>query len=68
MVEKIQFDCIHRLQRNRENHGKPRLLMEKFERFKDKALVKSFSKHLAGKQYGQPIPFRNCGTKEKVDP
>ena len=52
MVEKIQFDRVHGLQHIRENQGKPRLMMAKFERFKDKAPVKSSCKHLAGQPYG----------------
>ncbi|KAL7382699.1 hypothetical protein ABVT39_026726 [Epinephelus coioides] len=52
MVKTIQFDHVHRMQSSREHQEKPRLLVTKFVRFKDKPVVKSFSKRLAGKPFG----------------
>ncbi|KAL7394157.1 hypothetical protein ABVT39_021569 [Epinephelus coioides] len=57
MVKTIQFDHVHRIQRSREHQEKPCLLVAKFVRFKDKAVVKSFSKRLAGKPFGMNNQF-----------
>lgn len=70
IVGKIQFDHVHRIQRSQESQGKSRLLVAKFVLSKDKALIKSFSKRLAGKPYGlnDQFPPKIVARRRKLIP
>ena len=53
ITQDIQFDRVHRVGKFDRNHSFPRPIIAKFEKFKDKELVRlSASKTLVGKHYG----------------
>ncbi|MEW8545700.1 MAG: hypothetical protein AB2693_19435, partial [Candidatus Thiodiazotropha sp.] len=71
ITQEIQFDRVHRVGKFDRNQTFPRPIIAKFEKFKDKELVRlSASKTLVGKHYGvnEQFPIENESKRKKLYP
>lgn len=71
ITQDIQFDRVHRVGKFDRNHSFPRPIIAKFEKFKDKEMVRlSAPKTLVGKHYGvnEQYPFEIESKRKKLYP